>query len=226
METNNMTPGQSALCQASRAGDAQKVRHLLKVGYSPSSPNDGTDSSRSSSTELVDPNCINEYGSTPLILASIKGHTPVVALLLEGGANIDFLGPDRWTALHGACFFGHVDTTAYLLKSGAQCQLNSLERLPGWDFDSGVPVEAAQRIQELVFKRPVTPSGPLQVRGNSKGDIDKGRRKSNSYSKDNGESTDRMRIVDDSVIDARNGGSCQTFINNVFNCGGMFGGNK
>eukprot|EP00638_Chattonella_subsalsa_P014860 CAMPEP_0117853044 /NCGR_PEP_ID=MMETSP0949-20121206/23443_1 /TAXON_ID=44440 /ORGANISM="Chattonella subsalsa, Strain CCMP2191" /LENGTH=98 /DNA_ID=CAMNT_0005701343 /DNA_START=45 /DNA_END=341 /DNA_ORIENTATION=+ len=53
----------------------------------------------------IDVDGVNKYGSSPLILASLKGNTEIVNILLEHFADINMLGPKNWTPLHCATFF-------------------------------------------------------------------------------------------------------------------------
>ena len=59
------------------------------------------------------------YGSTPLWVAAKRGHSHVVKLLLERGAEFD--KPDGFgiTPLHRASYSGHKDVVKVLLDAGA-----------------------------------------------------------------------------------------------------------
>jgi ankyrin repeat protein len=59
------------------------------------------------------------YGTTPLILASMKGHKDVVTLLL--GKNADFDFKNKWdiTALIWASANGYTEVVKVLLEKGA-----------------------------------------------------------------------------------------------------------
>jgi hypothetical protein len=70
----------SDLHSAASAGDAERVRELLKKG--------------------ADPNAKNEYGLTPLHIAAIRGRVDVVRFLLEHGANPNARDKDSMTPLH------------------------------------------------------------------------------------------------------------------------------
>ncbi|HYO13926.1 MAG TPA: ankyrin repeat domain-containing protein [Thermoanaerobaculia bacterium] len=89
------------LRRAASAGDLAKVKELLDKG--------------------VDANAANQYGGTALAFACDKGHTEVVKLLLERGANPNVkdtfynLTPIGWAAEKG-----HVDIIRLLLAKGAQ----------------------------------------------------------------------------------------------------------
>ncbi|VDB86855.1 unnamed protein product [Peniophora sp. CBMAI 1063] len=57
----------------------------------------------------------NAAGYTPLHIASLKGHTEIVRLLLKRGAFIDAETAERDTALHLAACDGRIDTVQVLL---------------------------------------------------------------------------------------------------------------
>jgi FOG: Ankyrin repeat len=59
-------------------------------------------------------------GSNSLILASAKGHTEVVGLLLDRGAYINATDHTGWTPLHAAIYGGHAEVVRLLLERGAQ----------------------------------------------------------------------------------------------------------
>jgi hypothetical protein len=88
------------LRRAASAGDLAKVKELLDKG--------------------VDVNAANHYGGTALAFACDKGHTEVVRLLLERGANANAkdtfynLTPIGWAAQKG-----HRDIVRLLLEKGA-----------------------------------------------------------------------------------------------------------
>ena len=70
--------------------------------------------------EGADPNAKDpESGATVLALAALMGHTEIVALLVEHGADINTKSRDGGTALHAAAFLGRAETAAFLLEHGA-----------------------------------------------------------------------------------------------------------
>lgn len=93
-----------ALYSAAGKGDIDSVKALL---------DSGTD--------------VNEKGgggvlndSNALSIASMQGHTAVVKLLLDRGANINTAhGNMGWTALSAAAYKGHTDTVKLLIDKGA-----------------------------------------------------------------------------------------------------------
>ena len=63
----------------------------------------------------------NQYGSTPLIVASLKGHLDIVTYLVEEcGANVEAKKKDGLTALARAKANGYSDVEQYLRSKGAR----------------------------------------------------------------------------------------------------------
>lgn len=58
-------------------------------------------------------------GSSPLITASLFGHTEVARVLIEAGADINFKNNDGSTPLHVAAFFCRPEIVRMLLDKGA-----------------------------------------------------------------------------------------------------------
>jgi ankyrin repeat protein len=74
----------------------------------------------------ADPNTKDpQSGSTLLATAALMGHTEVVALLLEHGADVNARSKDGGTALHAAAFLGRAETVKLLLDKGADSSLRS-----------------------------------------------------------------------------------------------------
>jgi ankyrin repeat protein len=125
------------LVELAKAGDLGKVRAVLEDNF------------LLASQRL--PN-----GESPLMAALYRGHADVVEALIEAGAEIDVFAAaatgrtedlrrslsdatinafayDGWTPLHLAAFFGHLDSVALLLASGAAVgavSRNSLTNTP------------------------------------------------------------------------------------------------
>ncbi len=74
----------------------------------------------------ADPNMQDpQSGSTLLATAALMGHTKVVALLLEHGADVNARSKDGGTALHAAAFLGRTETVKLLLDKGADTTLRN-----------------------------------------------------------------------------------------------------
>jgi len=61
----------------------------------------------------------DRFGRTSLHLASLRGDTEIVELLLEAGANVNIKNKFGWTPLHLAAREGHIDIVQMLLEAGA-----------------------------------------------------------------------------------------------------------
>lgn len=93
-----------ALLKAARDGDKHSVKSLL--------------------TQNVPVNYKNELGQTSLMWASCNGHSAIVTMLLEAGAQVNVLGRGM-TPLMLAAMFGHVNIVHQLLKArDAQDSIN------------------------------------------------------------------------------------------------------
>ncbi len=110
-------PGQSspassrktALMQAARRGDTERVRDLLRRGAAV--------------------NEANGNGGTALMYAVLGGHSAIVDLLIGHGAQINAQGVNGWGALMIACAKGHVSIVSRLLRAGADVNLPDMY---GW----------------------------------------------------------------------------------------------
>mmetsp|Transcript_12839 Transcript_12839/g.16545 ORF Transcript_12839/g.16545 Transcript_12839/m.16545 type:complete len:171 (-) Transcript_12839:361-873(-) len=103
------------------------------------------------SGDIVNVNFVNEYGSTPLILACLKGHTDIVKVLLDNYADFNVQGPKDWSPLHCATFYGHIETANLLLIHGSRIDVeNSHGYVPGSAFNKGVPSDKCAQIKRLL----------------------------------------------------------------------------
>ena len=84
---------------AARRGDLRAVSKLLDQG--------------------VAPDAKDETGETPLLSASLGGHSDVVAILVERGAKTGSRNDRGLTPLHGAAYAGSLETVRLLVESGA-----------------------------------------------------------------------------------------------------------
>jgi ankyrin repeat protein len=73
-------------------------------------------------------------GYTPLTWASSRGHTEVVRLLLEAGADLNRTANDGQTALMRAADYGHVDVLQLLLDAGADVNVKSVNGITALRF--------------------------------------------------------------------------------------------
>ena len=74
------------------------------------------------STGNVDIDGADDAGSTPLMLASFKGYSPIVSVLLDNGANLSLTADNGGTALHAACQGGHLTVCKMLVEAGANLE--------------------------------------------------------------------------------------------------------
>jgi hypothetical protein len=117
-------PG-DALRRAASAGDLAKVQELLAAG--------------------VDVNAGNRYGATALAYACDKGHTAVVNLLLEHGANPNSKDSFyNFTPLGWAVQEGHAEIVRALLAKGAEGEAGAL---------AGAASEGQAAIVKVILER-------------------------------------------------------------------------
>jgi len=67
-----------------------------------------------------------DYGGTPLLYASERGHTMVVRLLLDEGVDVHATSREGYTALHKACGHGHADIAAMLIDGRADVNAQTI----------------------------------------------------------------------------------------------------
>ena len=111
-------------------------------------------------TDGVDPNAQDpQSGSTMLSIASLMGHTEVVALLLERGAEVNAKNRDGGTALHAAAFLGRAETVKLLLEKGADTTLrNNMGSIAidgaklDWTFTKGIIAMLQIEVDEAAVK--------------------------------------------------------------------------
>ena len=97
--------------QHARAGQAQELGELLRMG--------------------LPPNLRNEKGDSLLMLASYHGHADTVRVLMEHGADPELANDRGQTPLAGAAFKGDMATIMALLDGGAD-----VERPQRWRKDA------------------------------------------------------------------------------------------
>lgn len=120
------------LRRAVRSGNAAAAKRLLASGLAPNSLMENGDTlftyaMRSDAPETAkvvmeaegfDPNALNRFGETPLMLAVFKGNEAIFKRLLELGASTEG-APGRWTPLHYAATEGRRTFVEYLIEHGA-----------------------------------------------------------------------------------------------------------
>lgn len=67
----------------------------------------------------TDLNVKDDFGSTPLTIASIFGKTEVALELIKAGVDIEMVSADGSTPLHTAAFFGRTEIVRSLLEKAA-----------------------------------------------------------------------------------------------------------
>ena len=73
----------------------------------------------------TDLNKKDDYGSTPLITATVFGKTEVALVLIEGGADVNLKSTEGSTPLHSAAFFCRTEIAKTLLDNGADKSLKN-----------------------------------------------------------------------------------------------------
>ena len=97
--------GYTALIDASKNGDLEKVKLLIENG---------------ANIEAKDNN-----GDTALILASYYRRLEIVKYLVEKGANINATNDNGWTSLMYASKYGELETIKYLLENGTDVNIKN-----------------------------------------------------------------------------------------------------
>ncbi|MGB7922728.1 MAG: ankyrin repeat domain-containing protein [Pyrinomonadaceae bacterium] len=116
-------------CAAPQNGDDAEVRpHAIENNSTASAPvslqravdSGDVTSINSLIAEGADVDARSEDGWTPLMLATIKGHTEVVLALLKQGADVNARNKKGWTALMFAVSMGDLETMRALLAGRAE----------------------------------------------------------------------------------------------------------
>lgn len=111
------------LLEGARYGDAEDVQQALE--------------------RSTDVNAADASGRTALHMASANGHTDVMRMLLDAGANTEHRNDSGNTPLHWACVGGHAEAVRLLLRHGGDpSSLNHAERTP---LDGALEDEAILR---------------------------------------------------------------------------------
>ena len=121
---------------AIRKDDAQTITSLIQRGFEPNTPDpDGLhplmlavqlDSLKAARALAVAPrmrlDARNPHDETPLMLASLRGHTELARELIARQADVNKTG---WTPLHYAATRGHLDIMRMLLEAHAYIDAES-----------------------------------------------------------------------------------------------------
>jgi ankyrin repeat protein len=83
-------------------------------------------------------------GLNPLLVASLKGHSEIVIILLENNAKIDYQTDDGTSALMIASANGHTTIVRLLLEKGANAFLKNKYG------KSAIDVAASEEIRKLL----------------------------------------------------------------------------
>ena len=101
-------------------------------------------------------------GVTPLCWAAMSGHTHVVGLLLDNGADIDARNEDGSAPLHGAAFMGRAETAVLLLDRGADANARNHKGESPLDssaVDLGVTEYVVKELLQLRFDKDAVTEG-------------------------------------------------------------------
>lgn len=118
------------------------------------------EATRQALADGADPNMQDpQSGSTVLATAALMGHTEIVALLFEHGADVNAKSRDGGTALHAAAFLGRAETVKLLLEKGAHSNLrNNMGSTPidgaklDWNFTKGIIAMLQLEVDEAAVK--------------------------------------------------------------------------
>ena len=102
--------GETALHVAARFGHSDCARLLL-----------ATTNLRRANLEIAE----KTYGWTPLFVACVDGHVPIVEILIDAGADIERLDSSGWTPKEHAALRGHIDIATRLADATAELASDS-----------------------------------------------------------------------------------------------------
>jgi hypothetical protein len=107
----------------------------------------------------VDLERVNKQGHSALLLAAARGHTPMVSLLLQSGANPTTSDPLGWTPLMLAALCGSASIVALLAKGGAVAVENgeSAPAAPAAPRPAPEEEEERTRVKSKASNRPPPP---------------------------------------------------------------------
>jgi ankyrin repeat protein len=116
-------------------------------------------------------NARDRDGRTPFHLAVLQGHTELVELLLEWGADSDLYDNSQGSALHFAAHYGHHGIVELLIGRGSDIEARYKGKALGAEVSvrSGATMEtdledtAGQMLAEATFNADVEGSTPLHI---------------------------------------------------------------
>lgn len=88
----------------------------------------------------------NDFGLTPLHIATWRNHIPIVKRLLAAGADPNARdGESGWSSLHRALHFGHLAVASILLQSGVSSTLEDTKSRTPIDLLSGPDLQGIEK---------------------------------------------------------------------------------
>ncbi|XP_015057388.1 uncharacterized protein LOC107003537 isoform X2 [Solanum pennellii] len=94
----------------------------------------------------------NDFGLTPLHIATWRNHIPIVKRLLAAGADPNARdGESGWSSLHRALHFGHLAVASILLQSGVSITLEDTKSRTPIDLLSGPDLQGIEKNNSEVF---------------------------------------------------------------------------
>ena len=93
----------------------------------------------------------DDFGSTPLIVATTFGKTEVAKQLIEAGADLNATGADGGTALHGAAFYCRTEIVQALLRNGADPHVRNMFGSTALESVAG-PFEEVKMVYDQISK--------------------------------------------------------------------------
>jgi len=114
--------GQTALMWAAAEGHADMVKTLIAAGADKNARSTIVVWERQRSQEPRD-KWLPPGGLTPLLLSARQGRLEATRALVEAGADVNLVDPDRHTPLILAIINGHVDVAKYLIEKGADVNM-------------------------------------------------------------------------------------------------------
>lgn len=99
----------------------------------------------------LDVNARDSYGQTPLMLASLHGHTAVVSVLIAHGADLDVTAKFGLSALMLAVVNGHEETARVLVRAGADPGIRG-SGAPGFAGKTAYDLGAARGIGDEILR--------------------------------------------------------------------------